>query len=282
MSTSTDPFADFDFTRYNSVANLPLLTMVSLVKSLVVVTPEDCPAHVESLVKQLDKTATQAELAMIVRLREDNEGDGPADLALDNVVDPLWSLLRQRLGGWAVYARGGLDFLEHADDLPLELDIETLRDKTARASEISERLFGRDGLRFVQRPYAEQAQHMANVLGLIDTDELGEELIELTGPELLPMLRHCQARYERMVQARSVRDIGSAADLRTLRDRLRRLVIRYAGAVITMLDESAPETRDIVEAALMPMLTIRSTSRPAQGWGGGDHPNPASIELPGW
>lgn len=72
------------------------------------------------------------------------------------------------------------------------------------------------------------------------------------------MLRRCQVRYEAMVQARAVRLGGASANLRVFWMRLRQLIVRYAGAVITMLDESKPETLEVVEAALLPMLTIRA------------------------
>lgn len=254
---TNDPFSSFEPTRYQTVSNLPLQTIVSLSKALEAAAPEDAPAHVEQVKDLLHDASEEAEDAMIVRLREDNEGGANADQTLDIAVDPLWSLLRRRLADWGVYVREGLDFLEDDPEAPPDVDIEELRDKATRARKISERLFGNGGLTFVQRPYPEQAQLMANVLGLIDTDKLEEEIVELTGPELLPMLRHCQIRYEHMVQARAMRLNGSAADLRTLRARLRRLIIRYAGAVITMLDESEPESLDVVESALLPMLTIR-------------------------
>ena len=218
--------------------------------------------HVDQVMDRLREATTEAEAAMIMRLREDNEGSASAsaDQELDIAVDPLWSLLRRRLDDWKVFTRAGLDFLEHDLEAPPEVDLDTLRTKAARAQEISERLFGTEGLSFVQQPYTEQAQLMANVLGLIDADKLGEEIIELTGPELLSMLRRCQLRYESMIQARAIRLGGSAADLRVLRGRLRRLIVRYAGAVITLLDESEPETLQVVEAALLPMLTIRAVA----------------------
>ena len=119
-------------------------------------------------------------------------------------------------------------------------------------------------MKFTHRPYVEQAQLMDNVLGLIDTDGLADEIVELTGPELLPILRLCQVRYERMVQGRAMRENDPIPDFRLQRSRLRRLIVRYAGAVMTMLDEDKPETLELVTDALMPMLTIRASSRPAE------------------
>ncbi|PRP95508.1 hypothetical protein ENSA5_38610 [Enhygromyxa salina] len=279
---TTDPFSNFDLSRFQTVSNLPLQTMVSMAKALEAAAPDNAPAHVDKVKGLMRDTSDDAEDAMIVRLREDNEGSASADQTLDIAVDPLWSLIRRRLDDWGVYMREGLNFVEDDPDAPPEVDIEELRDKATRARKISERLFGVGRLNFIQRPYAEQAQLMANVLGLIDTDKLEEDIIELTGPELLPMLRRCQVRYEGMVQARAMRIDGSAADLRTLRGRLRRLIVRYAGAVITMLDESEPETLDVVETALMPMLTIRPVpARAGAAAGEGEGEGELEGELEG-
>ena len=62
-----------------------------------------------------------------------------------------------------------------------------------------------------------------------------------------------------MVNALSIRELGSAADLRGMRAQLRRYITRYAGAVVTMLDDNVPETLDIVESALKPLLTMRAS-----------------------
>jgi hypothetical protein len=251
-----DPFEIFDPTRYQSVPNLPLQSMITLTKALLAATPKTASPRVKHLAALLSNTAVEAETAMIVRLREDNQGAATSDLAFDHAVDTLWSLLRDRLSGWIVYGRSALDYLDADVNTPAEVDIAKLRSKATRAEQIGERLFGSEGLKFLVRPYVEQSQLMANVLGLIDADNLEADLLELTGPELLPLLRHCQTRYEAMVQARAMREAGSGTDLRVLRGQLRRFISRYAGAVISMLDESAPETLSVVETALMPMITI--------------------------
>jgi hypothetical protein len=251
-----DPFETFDPARYQTVPNLPLQSMITLTKALLAATPKPAPARVQHLATLLGNTAVEAEAAMIVRLREDNQGAATSDSAFDHTVGMLWSLLRDRLSGWAVYGRPALEFLDADVNAPIEVDIVKLRSLAKRAQEIGERLFGGEALLFLMRPYVEQSQLMANLLGLIDADELEGDLLALTGPELLPLLRHCQVRYEAMVHARAMNEAGSSTDLRVLRGQLRRFISRYAGAVINMLDESAPETLNVVETALMPLLTI--------------------------
>jgi hypothetical protein len=252
-----DPFQNFDASRYQAVPILTLQSTITLSKALQAATPKNAPARVLTLATLLKNTTAEAEAAMIIRLREDNQGAATTDILFDGTVDSLWSLLRDRLAGWTVYGRSALDFLDEDPSAPIEVDITKLRGKAARAEDIGARLFGIEGLKFLLRPFIEQSQLMANVLGLIDADKLEADVLELTGPELLPLLRHCQRRYEAMVQSRAMREGGSSTDLRLHRTNLRRYIARYATAVLNMLDETDPEhTLEIVETALMPMLTI--------------------------
>ena len=72
-----------------------------------------------------------------------------------------------------------------------------------------------------------------------------------------------------------------------MRSQLRRYIIRYAGAVTTMLDDTKPETLDMVEHALKPMLTMRqsrSTNAPEAAGAvpaAPDVPAPAPEQNPG-
>jgi hypothetical protein len=63
-------------------------------------------------------TTAEAEAAMIIRLREDNQGAATTDILFDGTVDSLWSLLRDRLAGWTVYGRSALDFLDQDPSAP--------------------------------------------------------------------------------------------------------------------------------------------------------------------
>lgn len=255
---NTDPFADFDPSPYIFVPNLRLRGMIHLGKALRANTPQSPPMQVVQLASLLDHVLANAEDALVVRLRESNEGSSSADVEFDHAVDGLWSLLRARVLGWVAYKHDGLAFLTDSQELENQgIDYDDLRERGLRGKQLGERLFGDDGLKMLQLKLSDQARAMATVHGLIEADELEKLVLELGGDELLPILRVCQARYEAMVQARALGEASSAADLRQLRGRLRRVIARYNGAVITMLDDSAPETLELVEAALEPMITVR-------------------------
>jgi hypothetical protein len=229
---------------------LPLQTLVVLSNALSSRMPGDPPAYVAAAELAMRECVDESEAAMVIRLREDNEASVSADLELDNALDGLWALLRDRLRGWARYERPGLNVL--IDDDKLLVDFEAVRAKATRARELSVQLFGEGALDMLNRSYPEQSQLMANLLGLIASDDLEDELLDLAGEELLPIIARCQQLYEAMVDRRSGKDTTTRADLRTLRFKLQRRIVRYNALVLTMLDESKPETRDLVEAALQP------------------------------
>lgn len=245
-------------------------------KALASRVPGDVPAYVDLGKKEMLGVVEEAEAAMVVRLRESNEAGLTADLNLDNAVDGLWALLRERLRGWNRYERPGLDALLH--DKALTIDFEEVRSKAARANELATRLFGEGTRDMLSRQWPEQSQLMANVLRLVETDKLGDGLLELGGEELLPILVHCQTLYAAMVDRRTSQTTGSQADLRGLRAKLQRAIVRHNGLVMTLMTPSKPETRDMVEHALEPMITLR----PQTNSGGGVEepvlvPEPAAV-----
>jgi putrescine aminotransferase len=73
-----------------------------------------------------------------------------------------------------------------------------------------------------------------------------------------------------MVDRRSGGESRARTDLRTLRSKLQRRIVRYAGFVLTMLDESKPESRELVEKALQPMITLRPQRGSATGAAGAE------------
>ncbi|WP_146157692.1 hypothetical protein [Enhygromyxa salina] len=230
--------------------------------------PDDPPAYVAAAELAMREVVGESEAAMVIRLRQDNEASVSADLELDNALDGLWSLLRDRMRGWARYERPGLNVLIEDDELAV--DFEAVRDKATRARELSARLFGAGSLDMLNRSYPEQSQLMANLLELIETDELADDLLELAGEELLPIIQRCQELYEAMVDRRSGKDTTTRADLRVLRVKLQRRIVRYNTLVLTMLDEAKPETRDLVEAALQPMITLRPQRSSSTGGADGE------------
>ena len=257
MPTDHDPFAHFEPNTYSILPNLNLQTTIQLALSLVAVAPELLPAYVKLAAARMLEVAEEAEEERVDRLRAINGDRASGDAELDLGVDPLWSLLRERLKGWSAYTRPGLDFLAHDLEAPEELDLELLRDRAERGAKLSRRLFGKSGLSFTNFNFVEQGRHTGTLLKLIDTDGLEADLLELAGPELLPALRRCQVAYERMLEARGNRINRASADLRKLRARLRRAISRYASAVMTLLDEDEPGTLSLVEGALQPIPVAR-------------------------
>ncbi|KIG12568.1 hypothetical protein DB30_01231 [Enhygromyxa salina] len=262
-----DPFASLELTPYQTAPQLPLQTLVVLSNALSSRMPDDPPAYIAAAELAMREVVDESEQAMVIRLRQTNEVSVSADLELDNAIDGLWSLLRDRLRGWARYERPGLNVLMEDDDLVV--DFEAVRAKATRAGELSVRLFGEGSLEMLSRSYPEQSQLMANLLELIESDDLADDLLDLGGEELLPIIQRCQALYESMVDRRSGKDTTSRADLRVLRSKLQRRIVRYSTLVLTMLDESKPATRELVEAALQPMITLRP-QRSGAGAGDGD------------
>ena len=238
-----------DTTPYHSVPELPLQTLVVLTHALAALTPETAPAYVDGARAKMVESASEAEAAMIAKLRARGTDSLVADLALDAAVDELWTLLHQRIHGWTLFERASLDFLLDAD-----LNFEQARAKAKRASALSERLFGEGDLAMLGRNYTEQAQLMRHLLGRIETEGLAADIDALAGPELLPMLRASQSEYEAMIIRRDTQAPAPGSDLRALRTRLRRRVLTYAALVLTMLDESQPKLEQLVADALEPMI----------------------------
>jgi hypothetical protein len=268
-----DPFATFDPTPYQTAPQLPLQTLVVLGKTLASRVPGDVPAYVEEGKSAMLAVVAEAEAAMVIRLRESNEARLTADLNFDNAIDGLWALLRERLKGWSRYERPGLDVLLH--DKALKVDFEEVRIKAARAGVLATQLFGEGTLEMLSKPWPEQSQLMANVLRLIETDKLDEGLLELAGDELLPIIAHCQTLYVAMVDRRSSQTSSSQADLRGLRAKLQRAIVRHNGLMMTLMNPAKPGTRGMVEQALEPMITLRPQSN-----GSGGVEEPVDADLP--
>jgi hypothetical protein len=250
MSIS-DPFAGFDLTPYQSTPVLPLQSLIVLSKALSARTPDSAADYIKQSEQAMRTTTTEAEGVMVDRLRESNEVSLADDLALDTAVDGVYVLGRDRLRLWSRYLKEGLKFLLTDPTL----DFQSVCDKAARAEQLADKLFADNLLDLLGRSYTEQSQLTANLLRLIDEDGHTDELGDLAGPELLPILRRCQVRYEAMVDRRNV--TRSRIDLRVVRTLLARRILSYSSMVVTMLDETKPESKKVVEEALLPMVSIR-------------------------
>jgi hypothetical protein len=120
------------------------------------------------------------------------------------------------------------------------------------------RVFG-DGVEFLRAPQAQQAAQMAARLRWLHLDH-GIPLDDVIGGDLVALLDRCQIRFEAMVNHRGARTGKSLTDVRELRNRLRRQLYTYCGAVGSMIDGD-PASVAIVEAALRPILVARANSR---------------------
>jgi hypothetical protein len=250
-----DPFLSFDNTRYQAAPKLPLQSLITLIKALSSRVPNEAPPYVKEAEEQMREAAIEAEQAMVIRLRETNAVVLAFDLALDNAIDNLFTLMRDRLRGWARYQRPGLDFL--LEDPDYQAQLQAAREKAELAGKLLAKLFGDGNLNLLTRPWAEQAQLMRNVLVLIDQDELEDDLLEVSGLELLPIIRRVNVEYAAMVDRRATEASNSEADLRVERLKLQRHIVNYANLVLSLIKPGKPETVPVVEAALEPMITMR-------------------------
>lgn len=239
-----------------SIPNSSIEVTLRTCQAVVSLAPDVDSEAVAQILAKLGFQVDQSRDVLTRRLRQAN----PKLLAqlqlFDRALDVLWYAFEYRLGSYEIYAHEGLDLLP----APLEeqVKLEQLRSRAARAAELHARLFGDGGVEFVRRPYFEQAESMATVLRLIDEDELGEELEELVGPELLRLLRACQIHYEDLLDARFARQRGVSENLRVHGNRLRRLLHRYRNALVGWVDEDDPASVEIAWVALQPLLTLRA------------------------
>lgn len=119
-------------------------------------------------------------------------------------------------------------------------------------------LLGTNGLAFLRLAYPEQSERTASPLRLVDEDEPGESIAELAGSELLAALNLAHQRYEDMVAARASRGPRPSEDFGDLRAKLQRAIACYSTAVLTMLDEDEPDSREVVLTALRPIEVARA------------------------
>lgn len=250
-----DPFLTFDTSPYAAVPKLPLQTLITLIKVLCTRVPETAPDHVHEAAEDMMAAGRKAAKAMVVRLRETNELHLAADIALDNSTDNLFTFLRDSLRGWRVYQKPGLDFL--LDDPEYAVKFQLTRERAERAATLLTKLFGDGNLAMLNRSFPEQAQLMDNVFELIDQDGLEADLIDLTGDELLPILRRVTKEYGAMVNRRAGEDGSSDANLKIEWLMVQRMIVAYANAVVGLAKPGKPETIPMVKEALEPMITMR-------------------------
>ena len=110
-----------------------------------------------------------------------------------------------------------------------------MRERAAQALELGRKLFGDGSLEMLGKPFPQQSQWMANLMRLIEEDQHGPAMLDLCGDELLPILQRCQVEYAAMVDCRSGAESGSRTDLRSLRVKLGRSIVRYSTLTLTLI-----------------------------------------------
>lgn len=251
------PLSMFDPTPYQRTPQLPLRGLCTLAETLAALTPPLAPAYIEVAASAMLALVEAAQAAMLERMREADEATMVADTVLDNAIDGLWRLLRDSLRRWSSYAHAGLDWLDE-DAAADALGVEQLRAHGERAAQLERRLFGAEGIESLKRRYPEQLQIMGSWLELIAAEQLEQELVELSDPYLLPILRRAQEHYAAMVQRRASKNSRARADLRVVRAQLQRAIGSYAALVLTLVDPEKPSSVELVEAALRPMVNLRA------------------------
>jgi hypothetical protein len=246
----------FDVSIYFPIPQLNTEGYISLIRSMLMVAPKNPPPHVAAAIDVLKKVLTEGEAQLVLRIDEDLSTS--IERAFDILVDYVWSETRTRLEFAAIYSHEGAAKFT-AEDRE-QLDIEERIEEGRVAVTMLERMFG-NGTDFLRTPYAEQATHMGARLDWIDSKSLEPALEELVGAKLVALLKVCQQRYEAMVGERASRDGKSVADLRELRNLLRRQIAAYCGAVGTMHAIDDAESAKVVEDALRPILVARARAR---------------------
>lgn len=249
----TKPITDFDPTPYLTIPRLPAASLLTLGNVLLDLTPQGEWPDVFTAAKRVRAVLDEGQALMVERIRG-NDRFTREDVKFDGYADGLWGLFRDRLIGWQRYLADGRQRM--AEDEKLAIDLDDIEDRATRAVALHDRLFA-NGLDMLRQNYNQQAQLTANLLEVIDADALESELLDLTGDELLPMLRACQRRYAAMVTQRLSSKSGAIGDLQEVKNRIHRCLYFYTNAVIGTLSHDPPNTVESVEAALLPIINVR-------------------------
>ena len=246
----------FDLSIYYPIPLLTTEGYISLIKTALMVAPENPPEHVKEAIVTLGDELDGAETTLVERIDEDLST--ALERLFDSVVDRSWHETRQRMVFASIYLHEGTAMFTEEDRI--ELEYEERVEEAHAAAKMHERIFG-GGLDFLRSPYPQQSTHTAARLDWIASKDLGPAFEEVIGPKLFTLLKVCQRRYEAMVGERSSRDGKSVADLRELRNHLRCVLSTYVGAIGTLYKVKQPETAAVVENALRPILIAREYAR---------------------
>lgn len=217
--------------------------------------PKHAPLVVERSAEKLAVMLVEVHTAMVSRMREYSPRVVAAENEFDRAVDVNWITLRKLLECYRdAFSHPGLDMLPPG--VQAKIDLPKLRHKAALADSLHERLFGADGTQWVSSGWVVQAETMAMILGLIESDNLGPQIASIVGPELLTVLDGVQDHYEDIVSARMSRDSTRGDDFRVLRTKLRWQIEHYRNAVETMREIDEPASFEIVDRALRSLVLL--------------------------
>lgn len=242
------------------IPNVTLKTMLRLAKTMLRDRPKgkDSTPSIEDAIEDLLELIQAIAEAIIIRMIGANPELFASELEFDRVVDALWVLLRRRLVDAQVYAHDGLDLL--TDSQAEEAKLEESRALSDRAAELDKRIFGSLSVAdIVKASFTDQVESMAAVIGLIEREELRDDLVDVVGTRLVKTIEVCQERYEDMIDDRLGRKRGLSHDLGELRHQLRWQIVAYVNAVQSLVRPKYPETGEAVLGYLQPILTLRES-----------------------
>ncbi len=228
-----------DLSPYLSSTNFSVQEGISLARALIASCPKGAPAAVKRAVEKLRRAADAAQTALSARQREDNQVSEEDGRLLDQDIDAAWRGLRLALEGLASLSPARVP-------------------RARRAAALLTQLFDSTGLSFLAESYSSQLTTMQALLQRIEEDKLEKEIDAVIGPEFLEEIREMLPRYERMVHGMLNRRSGSSENLQNHRYTLSRLVLAYATAICSTVDEEEPETVEIAFRALAPLDNQRA------------------------
>jgi hypothetical protein len=244
------------------VPNVSLKILQRLGKTLIRDKPEVLNPSIAKSLERLTAQVDEVDIALIDRFRSVNPQLIASEMEFDRATDMGWVWLRKLLEGWReLGSHPGLAAM--SPELQNKANLSGLRKRAEMAASLHERLFGAEGTAWVMSSFIEQSQSMATILGVIAADDLRGDLDVAVGPELPLLLETMQIQYEEMVSTRMSREAGPAANLHTLRTKLRWWIDHYKNAVETLRDPDDPKTFEMVDRALRSLILL--SQRTANG-----------------
>lgn len=227
----------FDSAGYTRLPNFSVRSAVTIASALLALGAPVTTAAVRTATQRLRARADEAKKLLARRVPRSPKGAQDAS-ELDLAADRAWSALHRRLEGYAMLSDG---------DNP----------RIAKSRELIRVLFGDEGLRFVNAPYAEQAAATAAILDRIDAESLTRDLEQCAGKDFIELVRAIQPDYEAMVREFLARDEQNES-LRPVQLGLQRALVQYATAVVGAIDLDDEAQITAVVKALAPLANAKA------------------------